>query len=266
MNGLCCQHRSSDGASSPAFVRDGLDILNDVRRVTVNRDQIVGVTLLTRDGGHIRFAKVGRRFGERIEHCHVSCSVTPPRLFKAMASRHGRRYPKLLVVIPSVSLSKGVSDATGRGITPPWVRRVTPDHQVSPIRYRLSETPPRLFKAMASRYGRRYPKLFIWRLQLLSWRSRSRTERRQARSQKPRRGCCASPRCRLGSQKSRLSIWHFVIEHRSFRPVQALSVHNRGSQRLRCPSATSPRVAVTTPRQRRSRSKTRMPRGFRTVR
>jgi hypothetical protein len=81
---------------------------------------------------------------------------------------------------------------------------------------------------MASRHGR-YPKLFIWRLQLLSWRSRSRTERRQARSQKPRRGCCASPRCRLGSQKSRLSIWHFVIEHRSFRPVQA-----RG-QRPACP-------------------------------
>jgi adenine-specific DNA-methyltransferase len=31
----------------------------------------------------------------------------------------------------------------------------------------ISVTPPRLFKAMASRHGR-YPKLFIWRLQLLS--------------------------------------------------------------------------------------------------
>ena len=68
MNGLCCRHRSSDDASSPAFVWDGLDILNDVRRVAVDRDQIVSIALLTRDGGHIRFAKVGRQFGQRIEH------------------------------------------------------------------------------------------------------------------------------------------------------------------------------------------------------
>src|SRR5262249_40140229 len=59
---------SSDRTSSPAFVRDGLYILDDVRRIAVNRDQIVGISLLTRDGAHIRFAKVGRRFGERIEH------------------------------------------------------------------------------------------------------------------------------------------------------------------------------------------------------
>src|SRR5262249_54266633 len=37
MNGLCCQHRSSDDASSPAFVWDGLYIFNDIRRVAVGR-------------------------------------------------------------------------------------------------------------------------------------------------------------------------------------------------------------------------------------
>src|SRR5262245_11736475 len=68
MNSLCCQYRSSDNASSPAFVRDSLDVFNDIRRVAVDRDQIVSVPLLTRDGGHIRFTKVRRRLGEGVEH------------------------------------------------------------------------------------------------------------------------------------------------------------------------------------------------------
>src|SRR5262245_16836507 len=68
MNSLCCQYRSSDNASSPAFVRDSLDVFNDIWRVAVDRDQIVSVPLLTRDGGHIRFTKVRRRLGEGVEH------------------------------------------------------------------------------------------------------------------------------------------------------------------------------------------------------
>src|SRR5262249_43527832 len=68
MNGVCCQNRSSDDASSPAFVRDGLYMFNDFPGIAVDRGQIVGIAPLTCDGGNIRFTKTGRRFSQRVEN------------------------------------------------------------------------------------------------------------------------------------------------------------------------------------------------------
>src|SRR5262245_3719251 len=67
MNGLACQQGSSDDASAPAFVRDGLYVFNGLRGVAVDRDQIIGIVPLTCDGAHIRFTKARRGFDQSVQ-------------------------------------------------------------------------------------------------------------------------------------------------------------------------------------------------------